>query len=355
MDPFQTDHRTVLALTAFSLATLLAMLGVWPVLGIIGVIRILSNLCYAIGLLREFLCRTKQNLAEKYGKGTYALITGAAHGIGLEYARQIAKEGFNLALLDLDKVGLDIAHEIIRKETPDVRIVAVGCDLATLRSVDQFEKALQQVLDLDISILVNNVGISTSLPFEEGSPKTVSTMVHLNMTSVAVFTSLIYKKILNRVNFSSEEPNKHPKSAIISMASCAGYIPLKIAVVYSMTKAFTRFFMDSLSSETEIIDFLTVSPGFVSTRMTNHRKDASTISTDYCVSNALKALGRFKETSIVPKITLTYGWISQSLWYINNDLYSKHLNYALNDSESQQMGMVLAQKERERDQNNVCK
>lgn len=41
-------------------------------------------------------------MAERYGKGSYALITGGASGIGKEFALDLAKKGFNLILVDFN-------------------------------------------------------------------------------------------------------------------------------------------------------------------------------------------------------------------------------------------------------------
>jgi 17beta-estradiol 17-dehydrogenase / very-long-chain 3-oxoacyl-CoA reductase len=41
----------------------------------------------------------EQDISKKYGKGTWAVVTAASDEIGAEYARQLAKSGFNIVLL----------------------------------------------------------------------------------------------------------------------------------------------------------------------------------------------------------------------------------------------------------------
>lgn len=39
--------------------------------------------------------------------GSWAIVTGCAHGIGLGYAKGLAKRNINIILIDFDKVSLD--------------------------------------------------------------------------------------------------------------------------------------------------------------------------------------------------------------------------------------------------------
>ena len=54
----------------------------------------------------------RRDLRSRYGGG-YALITGASDGLGKEYARNLAKSGFDVVLMARDKAKLDkVAKEI---------------------------------------------------------------------------------------------------------------------------------------------------------------------------------------------------------------------------------------------------
>ena len=45
---------------------------------------------------------------------TYALVTGAASGMGRIYADRLAAKGYNLVLVDINAKGLDETAEIVK-------------------------------------------------------------------------------------------------------------------------------------------------------------------------------------------------------------------------------------------------
>ncbi|MBT3069252.1 SDR family NAD(P)-dependent oxidoreductase, partial [Rhodoferax sp. U11-2br] len=46
-------------------------------------------------------------LAERYGPGSWALITGASDGLGKAFAQELARHGFNLILVSRTQSKLD--------------------------------------------------------------------------------------------------------------------------------------------------------------------------------------------------------------------------------------------------------
>jgi uncharacterized protein len=69
----------------------------------------------------------------------FAVVTGASTGIGLELARECAKNDFDL-LIAANEPEINAAADVLRREGGSVE--AVQADLATLEGVDQlYQKA----------------------------------------------------------------------------------------------------------------------------------------------------------------------------------------------------------------------
>lgn len=47
----------------------------------------------------KLLIRQGKNLAQRYGKGSWVVITGSSDGIGKQFAIILAKQGFNIVLV----------------------------------------------------------------------------------------------------------------------------------------------------------------------------------------------------------------------------------------------------------------
>jgi len=100
------------------------------------------------------------NLLARYGGG-WALVTGASDGIGKAYCQELARSGFSIILMARSKDKLDeVAAEISQQYKVQTKVIVYDFSkLGTQDSAEELKNLLEsETKDMDISILVNNVG-----------------------------------------------------------------------------------------------------------------------------------------------------------------------------------------------------
>ena len=107
-----------------------------------------------------------------------ALVTGAARGIGLANAKRFLREGWRVALLDIEEQLLqDAATQL---ERPDAAL-ALHCDVADPAMVTRaFAQLARRFGRLDA--LVNNAGIASFAPLMETLDQDWHRMLAVNLT-----------------------------------------------------------------------------------------------------------------------------------------------------------------------------
>jgi gluconate 5-dehydrogenase len=114
-------------------------------------------------------------------KGKVALVTGASSGLGVQFAKALAKQGADLAIIARRREKLEEVKKPI--EDLGVRCLAVRCDVLNNEAVKEAVSAIKNHYGR-IDILVNNAGTARSNPAESQSDDDWNAVINTNLNSV---------------------------------------------------------------------------------------------------------------------------------------------------------------------------
>jgi uncharacterized protein len=160
-----------------------------------------------------------------------ALITGASAGLGVEFARQLAKRGQTLVLAARRKDRL----EELAGELGTARAVAIDLSKPTATA--------ELLADLEangerIELLVNNAGFGLIGRFTELDAGRQRQMIDLNVATLTDLCRAIAPQMVARRS-----------GAILNVASTAAFQPGPNMAVYFATKAYVLSFTEALHEE----------------------------------------------------------------------------------------------------------
>ena len=115
-------------------------------------------------------------------EGRLAIVTGAARGIGRAIARELAREGADLMLADVDGVTLESTAAALHAEYGHRVETCVG-DLALEATNRALFDAAQAAFGR-VDILVNNAGGGVIKAFMDHTPETMVTTLNRNLWTV---------------------------------------------------------------------------------------------------------------------------------------------------------------------------
>ncbi|MDD2962102.1 MAG: SDR family NAD(P)-dependent oxidoreductase [Muribaculaceae bacterium] len=165
-----------------------------------------------------------------------AIVTGGSSGIGAEFARQLAKMGYNLLLVSNQANELEIAKKELT-EKYNIICLSLFCDLAQLDAANTVQrKCLDE--NLIVEVIINNAGIFTFKEIIKLSPEKLNLYIDLH---IRVITQLSYIFAI--------EMKKRNRGYILNMSSMSCWMPMPGIGMYAATKAYIRVFSRSLYLE----------------------------------------------------------------------------------------------------------
>lgn len=151
-----------------------------------------------------------------------AVITGAANGIGLATAHQLAKDGYDLFLIDKDLSNLEIAKKQLGVHNRKVEILNI--DLSESENV--LRELGKKFSQFEVDALVNNAGIGFARTVEQTTLEEWDLTFDVNIKATFLMCKLIVPQMVAR-----------KKGEIVNVASAGALIGLKNRVAYCASKA----------------------------------------------------------------------------------------------------------------------
>lgn len=245
-------------------------------------------------------------------KDSYAVITGASAGIGVCFARRLAKDGYPLVLVARRENRLiTLAKEL--KEEYGIECKVVVCNVSI---TEECIRLMEEVRDLPIEIFINNAGFGDCGQFINGDLSKELDMIDVNVKALHTLMKLALRKMEGNTKDEAEDRKK--SGYLLNVASSAGLLPAgPYMATYYATKAYvtslTQAVAEELKESGSDMYVGCLCPGPVDTefnRVANVEFALKGISPEYCANYAVDQMYR-KKTVIIPtwflKVALTFG------------------------------------------------
>jgi len=203
----------------------------------------------------------KLTLKQRYGD--WAAITGATDGIGKAYARELAKQGLNVLLISRTESKLrDVCGDIERDFGVETKWIVADF----FQGKEVYRHIEKELKDLQIGILVNNVGILTPRfdilsSFEEDD---VWKLIHANIVAVTILSHFFLRRM----------QQNNIKGAIVNISSGTEGQPCPYVQIYAASKSYNRSLTIALQEEARPLGITVqlVSPWLVATPFNSYSK-----------------------------------------------------------------------------------
>jgi 3-oxoacyl-[acyl-carrier protein] reductase len=186
--------------------------------------------------------------------GKWALVTGAARGIGADTAKALAAEGAKVIVLDVVQ-----ATESLQEVANAINGIALPVDITS----DEAEKKVQEILkrkNASLDILINNAGIIRDKTIAKMTPDQWRAVLNVNLKSVIRFTNALLQEGIA------------DGASIVGLSSISGIAGNMGQTNYSASKAGMIAYSREIAANYHFrgITSNAIAPGFIETKMTEN-------------------------------------------------------------------------------------
>lgn len=130
-------------------------------------------------------------MKEFKGFKTYALVTGAASGMGRIYSIELARKGYNIIMVDINAAGLQETERIVKENVElsagiaqedwkSFRAISVVQDLSVKDAADRIFEVTEKA-GCEVEVLVNNAGVMYCQGIAETSERMLNIIMMVHM------------------------------------------------------------------------------------------------------------------------------------------------------------------------------
>jgi 17beta-estradiol 17-dehydrogenase / very-long-chain 3-oxoacyl-CoA reductase len=287
------------------------------------------------------------DLLNRYGRDSWVVITGASSGQGSNFALEFAKRKFNILMIG-SKRTIN-TENTIKKLYPNIKTKIIYKNFSEAYKDDFFDNIATEINNLDVSVLINNVGYRVGWkPYHEMPSKYIRDVVSTGTIVQSRLTQLVIPKFIQRKKYNKTScllnitaQCMHPN--FLFMLS-GNEISVPYLSIYEAANAFGFYQGNSIYKEyKDQFDILNITPGAVITENTT------------CLINTIFNIDSL---SFVKNIIKLLGNINgYSCGYWGHALASYLINFApfIKDSILENVGLTLANNFMKNEENNKNK
>lgn len=229
--------------------------------------------------------------------GNWAMVAGAAEGVGEAFSLELASRGFNLILIDRNLEKLEALATSLRNRhngSPDVpdpnpgliRVIDIHLDLS---SPEAAEVMMKQVQATGCRLMIYVAAFSKIINFTSLTPEDIDRFIDTNT-----------RTLMQMVHRFSVRVSGQGQAGILLISSLAGIIGTPLVSSYAATKGFINLLGESLYHELKSVGIditvccagITETPMFLSTKPKYGVFKPQTQTPGQVAAYALKMLGR---------------------------------------------------------------
>lgn len=181
------------------------------------------------------MCLCNNNLGMVDRGSAWALVTGAALGIGRQYAERLAELGYNLLMVDIDEAVAREAEIISHAYRVECRTKVM--DLAERDAAHRLHDFTTGE-GYEFDVVINNAGIFSFCDTLNTPVERLERIIMLHDMTMVVMCRLY-----------GEDMVKRGKGRLLNMSSYSIWMPFPGLAMYSSSKALTKSFTEAFAKE----------------------------------------------------------------------------------------------------------